>query len=113
MFKIFPIISQWEFQTDQTKIPLQSFPLPDDALHEIRSEIPINPLHSGNSETVLLQTLNIVAQYPLHHVTYSATKFEVATSNRLGGDTFTRNIEDPDEMQHNAAFHQGLHCLLR
>ena len=22
------------------------------------------------------------------------------------------NIEDPDEMQHNAAFHQGLHCLL-
>ena len=21
------------------------------------------------------------------------------------------NCEDPDEMQHNAAFHQGLHCL--
>ena len=21
--------------------------------------------------------------------------------------------EDPDEMQHNAAFHQGKHCLLR
>ena len=21
--------------------------------------------------------------------------------------------EDPDEMQHYAAFHQGLHCLLR
>ena len=34
-------------------------------------------------------TLN-VAQDPLHHVTYSATKFEVATSSRLGGDTFTR-----------------------
>ena len=31
-----------------------------------------------------------VAKYPLHHVTYPATKFEVATSNRLGGDTFTR-----------------------
>ena len=31
-----------------------------------------------------------VTQYPLHHVTYSATKFEVATSNRLGGDTFER-----------------------
>ena len=31
-----------------------------------------------------------VAQYPLHHVTFSATKFEVATSNHLGGDTFTR-----------------------
>ena len=23
------------------------------------------------------------------------------------------NSEDPGEMQHNAAFHQGLHCLLR
>ena len=26
--------------------------------------------------------------------------------------TFT-NSEDPDEMQHNAAFHHGLHGLLR
>ena len=31
-----------------------------------------------------------VAQYPRHHVTYPATKFEVATSHPLGGDTFTR-----------------------
>ena len=23
------------------------------------------------------------------------------------------NSEDPDEMQHYAALHQGLHCLLR
>ena len=23
------------------------------------------------------------------------------------------NTEDPGEIQHNAAFHQGLHCLLR
>ena len=23
------------------------------------------------------------------------------------------NCEDPDEMQHNAAFHLDLHCLLR
>ena len=30
-----------------------------------------------------------VAQYPLHHVTYSDTKFEVATSNSLGRDAFT------------------------
>ena len=35
-----------------------------------------------------------VAQYPLYHVTYSATMFEVAMSNGLGGDTFTRNITD-------------------
>ena len=33
-----------------------------------------------------------VAQYPLHHVTYSATNFEVATSKGLGGDAFTRNF---------------------
>ena len=33
-----------------------------------------------------------VAQYPLHHVTYAATKFEIATSKGLGGDTFTRNV---------------------
>ena len=32
-----------------------------------------------------------VAQYPLHHMIYSATKFEVAMSNGLVGDTFTRN----------------------
>ena len=31
-----------------------------------------------------------IAQYPLHHVTYAAPKFEVATSNSLGGDAFTR-----------------------
>ena len=34
------------------------------------------------------------AQYPLHHVTYSATKFEVTASNGLEGDTFTRNGTD-------------------
>ena len=35
-----------------------------------------------------------VAQYPLHHVPYSPTKFEVANSNGIGGDTFTRNVTD-------------------
>ena len=29
-------------------------------------------------------------QYPLHPVTYAAVKFEVATFNSLGEDTFTR-----------------------
>ena len=32
------------------------------------------------------------AQYSLYHVTYLATYFEVATSNGLRGDTFTRNL---------------------
>ena len=35
-----------------------------------------------------------VTQYPLHHVIYAPTKFEVATSNRLGEDTITRNVTD-------------------
>ena len=35
-----------------------------------------------------------VAQYPLHHVTYSPTKFEVATCNGSGGDTLTSNVGD-------------------
>ena len=35
-----------------------------------------------------------MAQYLLHHMTYLATKFEVATSNSLGADTFTRNVMD-------------------
>ena len=38
-------------------------------------------------------TQNVV-RYPLYHVTYSATKFKVATSNGLGEDTFTRNLRD-------------------
>ena len=35
-----------------------------------------------------------VTQYPLHHVIYASTKFEVATSNDLGEDTITRNVTD-------------------
>ena len=41
-----------------------------------------------------LEVTQNVDQCPLHHVTYAATKFEVATSNRLGGDAFTRNMTD-------------------
>ena len=37
-------------------------------------------------------TLRNVAQYPLHYVTYLGTKFQVTSSNGLGGDTFTRNM---------------------
>ena len=33
-------------------------------------------------------------------------------ATRPGTSTLT-NSDDPDEMQHNAAFHQGLHCFLR
>ena len=37
-----------------------------------------------------VKVIQDVAQYPLHHVTYLGIKFEVARSNGLGGDTFTR-----------------------
>ena len=37
-----------------------------------------------------VKVMQNIAQYPLHHVSYAATKFEVATSKRLRGDTFTR-----------------------
>ena len=42
----------------------------------------------------------------LHKV---ATLFILETSKQVS----LANSEDPDEMQHTAAFHQGLHCLLR
>ena len=29
-----------------------------------------------------------------HHVTYPGPKFEIVTSDGLGGDTFTRNVTD-------------------
>ena len=38
---------------------------------------------------VVVKVTANVAQFPLHHMTYSAAKFEAATSNRVG-DTFTR-----------------------
>ena len=38
--------------------------------------------------TLAFNVTRNVAQYPLHHVTHAAPKFEVATSN--AGDTFTK-----------------------
>ena len=35
-----------------------------------------------------------IAQYPLQHMTCLGTKFEVAPSNGLGIDVFTRNVMD-------------------
>ena len=35
-----------------------------------------------------------IAQYPLQHMTCLGTKFEVAPSNDLGIDVFTRNVMD-------------------
>ena len=41
-----------------------------------------------------VKVMLFVAQYPLHYVKYVATKFEVATSNVFGRDTFSRNVTD-------------------
>ena len=41
-------------------------------------------------ENTLSQRHTNVAQYPPHHVTHAPAKFEVAASNSLGGDAFTR-----------------------
>ena len=53
-----------------------------------------------------------VAQYPLHHTDYAATKFKVDAANGLGGDTLPRNRTnvlarawtdgrtDPDELMY-------------
>ena len=35
-----------------------------------------------------------ITQFPLHHVIYASTKFEVATSYGLGEDTITRIVMD-------------------
>ena len=48
------------------------------------------------------QTRNI-AQYPLNHMTYAPVKFEVAMSNGLGANAFTRNFWfdlDPESRSH-------------
>ena len=37
----------------------------------------------------LTQGQGHIKHYPLYHVTYVPAKFEVATTNRLGGDAFT------------------------
>ena len=37
-----------------------------------------------------LQENTLFAQYPLPHVTYAPAKFEVAISNSLGEDAFTK-----------------------
>ena len=33
-----------------------------------------------------------VSKYPLHHVTYSDTKFEVSTYGCVGGDALIKNV---------------------
>ena len=41
--------------------------------------------------TLGIKVTQDVAKYPLCYVTYSDTKFEVSTSDGLGGDAFTKS----------------------
>ena len=54
-------------------------------------------LQENTSFDLWVKVTQNVAKCPLNHVTYAATKFEVATSNGLGGDTFTRNVTGMDD----------------
>ena len=40
--------------------------------------------------TLVLRSRKILPKYPLYRVTYSDAKFEVATSDGLGGNAFTK-----------------------
>ena len=44
--------------------------------------------------TIWINVTRGASQYPLHYVTYVPVYFEVATSNKLGGDAFARNVTD-------------------
>ena len=44
-------------------------------------------LHENNLFAIFPRPRNVVAKYPLHHVTNAATKFKAAAANGLGEDT--------------------------
>ena len=48
-------------------------------------------LHENNLFAIFPWPQNVVAQYPLHHVTCAATKFKAAPADGLGEDTITWN----------------------
>ena len=59
--------------------------------------------------TILPHTENKIVDL-IHHVGKSSLTLRTSTLSIPGT---LENSEDPDEMPHNAAFHQGIHCLLR
>ena len=48
-------------------------------------------LHENNLFAIFPWPRNVVAQYPLHHVTCAAKKFKAAAADGLGEDTITWN----------------------
>ena len=80
-------------------------------------KLSINPLFSGNPKWVLLQAVKsqMKCSILLHFIrVYTVCKGKKNNVPFVFGkpqNGYFCNSEDPDEMQHNAAFHQGLHCL--
>ena len=62
-------------------------------LPKVYEEMHLQEIHYLTFDLDLGVTRN-VTQYPLLHVIYASTKFEVATSSGLGEDTITRNVTD-------------------
>ena len=60
-------------------------------VHRFRSKWIYKKIQYLSCDLVLIIT-GVVTQYPLHHVTFAHTKFEVATSKGWGGDEFTKKI---------------------
>ena len=55
----------------------------------VKEEVHLQENILFNLDLAVMVILN-VAWYLLHHVTYAPSKIEVARSNSLGGDVFTR-----------------------
>ena len=63
-------------------------------LPKVYEEICLQKIHNLSFDLDLgVKVTRNVTQYPLHHMIYVSTKFEVATS-LLGVDTITRNVTD-------------------
>ena len=69
-----------------------------------------NPLYTNGF--FLLVLCNKIGMVHCTYIGVSRYNFKIKYCILLSEDLFTfTNSVDPDEMQHNAAFHLGLHCL--
>ena len=74
----------------------------------------------GWSEATLVKMSNCWKSHVTAHISFESTSDHSLKTSRLFApltlcilDSPKRvNSDDPDVMQHNAALHQGLHCLL-
>ena len=83
---------------------------PFTSVHGIKFKIAKVPFYRSNNSIVSLP-------HPLYSPDLTAFEFGLKPikhfKNRIPEMDTVANSEDPDEMPHKVAFHQGLHCLLR